>query len=121
MPETGSVPRSNRPRRGGRAVGPAPAAEALDAVRASGGAPRVETHPDGDWYVRAIGGPAASKTYRCPGCDQEIPPGVAHLVTWPADDVLGDTSATLGRRHWHRPCWAARSRRVARPGRRPRH
>ena len=26
---------------------------------------------------------AAAKHYRCPGCDQEIPPGVAHVVAWP--------------------------------------
>ena len=41
--------------------------------------------------------------YRCPGCDQLIPPGVPHVVAWPED---GD--AVDERRHWHRACWAAR-------------
>ena len=31
-------------------------------------------------------GAAASglKTYRCPGCDQEIRPATPHVVSWPA-------------------------------------
>jgi hypothetical protein len=83
----------------------------VDADRALSGVPRLETHADGDWYVRVVAGPAASKTYRCPGCDHEIPPGVAHTVVWSADDVRGDSSALVDRRHWHRPCWTARARR----------
>ncbi len=78
----------------------------LDLERAQ----RVETvqaWSDGDWLVRTIPGGAATKTYRCPGCAQEIRPGVAHVVAWPADGRgdLGD------RRHWHTPCWRARDRR----------
>jgi hypothetical protein len=67
----------------------------------------VQTWSDGDWTVRTIPGAAAVKQYRCPGCAQEIRPGVAHVVAWPADGRgdLGD------RRHWHRPCWQARDRR----------
>ena len=49
------------------------------------------------------------KTYRCPGCDQEIRPGVPHLVAWPADG-RGDLT---DRRHWHTGCWRARDRRAA--------
>ncbi len=62
---------------------------------------------DGDWMVRTVPGAAAVKTYRCPGCAQEIRPRVAHVVAWPADGRgdLGD------RRHWHTPCWRARDRR----------
>jgi hypothetical protein len=58
------------------------------------GPERIESAPDGDWVVRAMPGAASVKTYRCPGCDQEITPG--------AED----------RRHWHRPCWDGRLRRT---------
>jgi hypothetical protein len=54
---------------------------------------------EGEWIVRAVVG--AAKTYRCPGCDQEIHPGVGHVVAWPTGD--GED-----RRHWHRPCWERR-------------
>lgn len=50
----------------------------------------------------------ARKRYVCPGCQQEIPVGLAHMVVVPLDDVAR-------RRHWHKACWASRSRR--RPGR----
>jgi hypothetical protein len=71
------------------------------------GATRLESGPDGDWLVRTVTGAAATKTYRCPGCDQEIPPGTAHLVSWP-EGASGEDQ----RRHWHTPCWKARSRRA---------
>src|ERR1700761_5395564 len=48
------------------------------------GPERSETWPDGDWVVRQIPGAGATKAYRCPGCDQEITPGTAHVVAWPA-------------------------------------
>jgi hypothetical protein len=70
-----------------------------------------ESWPDGDWVVRMVPGAAAVKSYRCPGCDQEIPPGVAHLVAWPS--LIPGPSE---RRHWHRPCWQRRMQRQ--PGRR---
>ncbi|MGW5051981.1 hypothetical protein [Actinokineospora sp. NPDC004072] len=66
---------------------------------------RRESWPDGDWLVRNVPGAQAVKTYRCPGCDHEIRPGVAHVVAWPADGTVA------GRRHWHSGCWSARSRR----------
>lgn len=66
----------------------------------------VESWPDGDWVVRTLsGGATGDKTYRCPGCDQEIPASAGHLVAWPADGPVDD------RRHWHTSCWRARSRR----------
>lgn len=40
----------------------------------------------------------ATKPYLCPGCNQEIPPGMGHIVAVPPDDP--DL-----RRHWHRGCW----------------
>ncbi|MGD0219365.1 MAG: hypothetical protein ABSC73_02725 [Acidimicrobiales bacterium] len=58
--------------------------------------------------VRAIQPHAARKPYRCPGCSQEIAPGVGHLVVVP----LAEPSE---RRHWHGACWDRRSSRP--PGR----
>ena len=72
------------------------------------GPERTESAPDGDWVIRLVPGAASTKTYRCPGCDHEIPPGVAHLVAWPAH-----TPGPAERRHWHRPCWQRRQQRRA--------
>jgi hypothetical protein len=70
---------------------------------------RVEQGADGyDYLVRHVVAARATKTYRCPGCDQEVRPGVAHVVVWPAD--LGET-AVEDRRHWHTPCWTHRANR----------
>jgi len=69
----------------------------------------VETGPDGYEYdVRPVAAARAVKTYRCPGCDHEIPYGTAHLVVWPAEAPHG----TDDRRHWHTPCWANRATRA---------
>jgi hypothetical protein len=70
------------------------------------GLAQVQEWPDGDWVVRQVPGAAAAKTYRCPGCDQEIRPGKAHVVVWPADTPGPDE-----RRHWHNSCWQRRPRR----------
>jgi hypothetical protein len=59
-----------------------------------------------DYAVRPVTGSATDKTYRCPGCDQEIRPGTPHVVAWP----VGDLDAAY-RRHWHTACWRARDRR----------
>jgi hypothetical protein len=59
--------------------------------------------------VRRVQPYQATKTYLCPGCNQDIPPGLGHLVVVPL--VAPDL-----RRHWHRGCWAHRAQR--RPGRR---
>lgn len=67
-----------------------------------------------EYRVRAVSGSgqsgsgqSGSAPYRCPGCDQLLPAGLAHLVAWPADDL--DAS---DRRHWHTACWRARDRRT---------
>jgi hypothetical protein len=73
------------------------------------GPERPESWPDGEWVVRQIPGAAATKEYRCPGCDQEIVAGTPHLVAWPAEATGVDL-----RRHWHRACWQRRLNR--RPG-----
>jgi len=100
-------PRRNRPRTTGarsRATEAAP----LDLQRALRGVDAIQTWPDGQWRVRTITGEGVTKTYRCPGCDHEIRPGVPHLVAWPCDG-RGDLS---DRRHWHSGCWRARDRRA---------
>jgi hypothetical protein len=82
----------------------------LDEGRARRGVERLHAARDGDWLVRSIPGDASTKAYRCPGCDQEIPPGVAHVVAWPTDG-RGDLT---DRRHWHTACWRARDNRAPR-------
>ncbi|OLF18655.1 hypothetical protein [Actinophytocola xanthii] len=94
------MPRRNRVRRA--AGSPAPAPPPL-----TGGWQRLESAPDGDWLVRRVTGTGTTKLYRCPGCDQEIRPGTAHVVVWPADE----TGGIADRRHWHEACWTARGRR----------
>lgn len=69
----------------------------------------IEEHSDGEWVVQKITGSNATKTYRCPGCDHEIRPATPHVVAWPAGYLADD--GVDDRRHWHTPCWAARSRR----------
>ena len=70
----------------------------------------VETWPDGEWAVRRLTGSASTKPYRCPGCQQLIPPATPHLVAWPVEGT-----ALVGgpdeRRHWHASCWRSRERR----------
>lgn len=56
----------------------------------------------GDYIVQDVSGARATKVYICPGCNQQIQPGVPHLVVW-ADHLGADS-----RRHWHRPCWQRR-------------
>ncbi len=52
----------------------------------------------GGWHLRVVQPYRALKTYRCPGCDQEIFPRTLHLVVWPE-------GSPERRRHWHRACW----------------
>ena len=40
----------------------------------------------------------ATKMYRCPGCNRDIPVGMGHRVVVPVE-------APDLRRHWHRGCW----------------
>jgi hypothetical protein len=83
---------------------------------------------DDDWVVRQVTGSAATRAYRCPGCDHEIRPATPHVVAWPAAwgaDGDRDEDSGLGeRRHWHTACWHARHRRGPRTERSrnaPRH
>lgn len=68
---------------------------------------RVEDHPDGQWAVQKLTGASATKAYQCPGCNQQIPSGVAHIVAWPfygrdIEECIDE------RRHWHNICWQKR-------------
>jgi len=56
----------------------------------------------GGHEVRTV---SSEKVYRCPGCDHEIRPLLAHLVVVPADDPGS-------RRHWHTECWRRELRRT---------
>jgi hypothetical protein len=101
-----------RPRRAGRTAGPAGAKQDGDGAESPArlGPPQAQEWPDGVWVVRQVPGAAAAKTYRCPGCDQEIRPGTPHVVVWPQHSPGPDE-----RRHWHNACWQRRPRRAG-PG-----
>ncbi|HEY8372932.1 MAG TPA: hypothetical protein VIL00_09340 [Pseudonocardiaceae bacterium] len=106
------MPRRNNPRRS-RASRSGSSRRSNEPRPLSGaGWPRTESGPDGDWLVRDIPGAQSVKTYRCPGCDHEIRPGVPHVVAWPAEGL----GAAEERRHWHTGCW--RGRHTRRPTRR---
>ncbi|HET7304875.1 MAG TPA: hypothetical protein VFJ12_10055 [Segeticoccus sp.] len=97
----GSMPRANR-RRPERPRG--------DLSRVTGALTRREVAGGRQWFVRRVRGSAERRTYRCPGCQQELASSVAHVVVWPADGLGGLEE----RRHWHAPCWEARHRRTPR-------
>jgi hypothetical protein len=79
-----------------------------------GGHETVEDWPDGQWHVRRITGSSSTKPYRCPGCDQLIPPVTPHTVAWPVDPVSFTGTGLDERRHWHNSCWRARLNRRSR-------
>ncbi len=81
-------------------------ADEVSPLKAIGSVQAAQSHPDGEWNVRTVTGANATKTYRCPGCQQEIRPGTPHLVAWRADRHDGEEF----RRHWHTPCWSRRGR-----------
>jgi hypothetical protein len=67
----------------------------------------------GGWHLRVVQPYRALKTYRCPGCDQEIFPRTLHLVVWPE-------GSAEQRRHWHRACWNRHFAELERAGERRR-
>ena len=80
---------------------PLPGLGAFQVTRTEAGPGRLAGE---DFQVHDVAPGQATKWYRCPGCDQEIPPGVAHVVAWPSD--YGGRADD--RRHWHRNCWGKR-------------
>jgi len=95
-------PRRNQPRSWSKS---ADDRESPAAAPLGGSLRRTESFRGEDWVVQTVAG-TAGRHYRCPGCDQEIPPGVGHVVAWPSHGAGVDD-----RRHWHRACWGARERR----------
>ncbi len=91
------MPRSNRPRR-------EPARD-TGFDRLVAGWKRSETRKGIEWTVQPVSASQAQKSYTCPGCGSIIDAGVAHVVTWRADGVLGDRADLAARRHWHERCW----------------
>lgn len=98
------MPRANRPRRRRGAPRPAPSRPLPDL-----GVAEVEFAGQA-WSVRRVRGNDSGRSYRCPGCQQEVSAATAHTVVWPAEAMRG----LENRRHWHTPCWEAREQR--RPG-----
>jgi len=66
---------------------------------------RTETKRGLTFTVQPVRPAAAAKAYICPGCEQTVQPGVAHVVVWRSDGVLGDAADLAARRHWHTHCW----------------
>lgn len=99
------MPRSNRPRRRSGAHEEPPE---LDLAKALTGFKHTENKRDGVWYVQPVTAANATKVYVCPGCGNDIEPGVAHTVTWRADGIMGEENDLAGRRHWHLHCWRIR-------------
>jgi hypothetical protein len=74
---------------------------------------RRETYDGEEYVVRPVTGSAATKPYRCPGCDHLIRPATPHVVVWPVVPSLlagRDASGLDERRHWHSGCWRSRRR-----------
>lgn len=90
------MPRANRRR-------PDPDDGSLD--RLLSGWKRTEVRRGVTWTVQPVNARAAQKSYTCPGCGRDVSPGVAHVVAWRADGVLGDAADLAARRHWHTNCW----------------
>ncbi|MBU1251683.1 MULTISPECIES: hypothetical protein [Microcella] len=95
------MPRSNRSRRRRAAEEPSE----LDLERIRLGMRRTEMKRSGTWNVQPVGAAAAQKVYTCPGCGAEVPVGVAHVVAWRADGLMGEQADLAARRHWHSRCW----------------
>jgi hypothetical protein len=94
------MPRSNRPRGARRDED-----DGDDLSRLLGGWRRTEVRRGGLYHVQPITALQAVKEYRCPGCGKAVDPGIAHVVVWRADGVLGEANDLAARRHWHAHCW----------------
>jgi hypothetical protein len=94
------MPRSNRPRGQRRDDD-----DDDDLSRVLAGRRRIESKRDGDWNVQPLAAASARKHYVCPTCGLGIAPGVAHIVAWRADGLMGEADDLAARRHWHQRCW----------------
>lgn len=66
---------------------------------------RTETKRGSTYIVQPISESRAVKEYRCPGCQLAVSIGVAHVVAWQEDSLMGADQAVADRRHWHTHCW----------------
>lgn len=66
---------------------------------------RTEVKRGVEWTVQPLSAAQAQKSYVCPGCGRAVEAGVAHVVVWRSDGVLGDSADLAARRHWHTHCW----------------
>lgn len=71
----------------------------------SGGAQRKVTKGGTEYIVRDVPADRSEKDYRCPGCQQRVAAGTAHVVAWPLTAPYGMASGLEVRRHWHAHCW----------------
>lgn len=94
------MPRSNRPK-GHKNLEPEP----LNVERLKSGSRRTETKRGYSYTVQPISAVGATKEYTCPGCQLGIDPGVAHVVAWRNDGLMGEAADLNERRHWHTHCW----------------
>ncbi|MBB4734959.1 hypothetical protein HDA30_000467 [Micrococcus cohnii] len=99
--------RTPAPGAGRRPAGPG-RADALEAMLGIDTGYSHDLAGDGGWHVRQIPAWRAVKDYTCPGCGRTIRQGVAHLVAWRSDWIMGDEEAAADRRHWHPVCWRTR-------------
>lgn len=103
------MPRRNLPARHAAARKPGRGAQGEQRAGGLSAGEQVQFWQGVEYRVRPVSGAtqaAEQRSYRCPGCDQLLAAGIAHLVVWPGEDL--DAS---DRRHWHTACWAARDRR----------
>ena len=92
------MPRSNRRR--SEEPGDEAFERLLDRLEAHRDAPRRRV----DRAAR-LGRPGGRRPTSARGAGAPSQPGVAHLVAWRADGVLGDQADLAARRHWHTHCW----------------
>ncbi|MDO5091973.1 MAG: hypothetical protein Q4D79_00900 [Propionibacteriaceae bacterium] len=59
----------------------------------------------GVFLFRDVSADRAAKRYTCPGCNNPIHVGTAHIVAWPEEPSLGFDTGVEERRHWHQHCW----------------
>lgn len=82
-----------------------PEDDGLDLERLTAGFRRTEVKRGRRYTVQPMPAKNALKTYLCPGCQLEVAPGIAHLVVWREDGLMGEAHDLADRRHWHSHCW----------------
>lgn len=94
------MPRSNRPRKSKHEEH-----EPLNMDRLRTGYRTTENKRGYTYTVQPISAERAVKNYVCPGCNLSVDQGVAHLVAWRMDGIMGEHNDVSERRHWHNHCW----------------